>query len=181
MADELDSYGLGLKQGQNRLADYNPSWHDAFLAEQNRLLHALSAVTSHVEHYGSTAVPGLPAKPILDILVGVSPLSRWHECHEPLLALGYDYAADAGVPGHHIFGRGRDRTERTHLVHVVEFDGESWRSNLAFRDALRANRSLRDHYLAIKRAAIEIAPEDRTAYNAQKSEAIARLKAALTP
>ncbi len=99
-----------------------------------------------IEHYGSTAVPGLAAKPILDILVGLERLEDWQLCHDPLLGLGYDYAAHAGVPGHHIFGRGRDRTERTHLVHLVQFQGESWVSNLAFRDALRADPALRQRY-----------------------------------
>jgi GrpB-like predicted nucleotidyltransferase (UPF0157 family) len=124
-------------------------------------------------------VAGLPAKPILDILVGVLPLSEWTVCHGPLLALGYDYAADAGVPGHHIFGRGRHAGERTHLVHVVELGGESWVSNLAFRDALRREPDLRERYIAIKRAALAAAPDGRAAYNAAKTEPIARIKAEL--
>jgi GrpB-like predicted nucleotidyltransferase (UPF0157 family) len=86
----------------------------------------------------------MPAKPILDILIGVAPISGWLTCHDPLISLGYDHAAHAGVPGHYIFGRGRDGTERTHLAHIVEFDGQSWRSNLAFRDALRGDTILRD-------------------------------------
>ena len=60
------------------------------------------------------------AKPILDIMVGVDPLKDWEKCKIPLEYLGYDYAEKAGVPGHHIFGRGRDLTERTHLLHVVQ-------------------------------------------------------------
>lgn len=63
----------------------------------------LDRVARGIEHYGSTAVPGLPAKPILDILVGVLPLADWTKCQALLLALG-----DDGTPGHHIFGRGRD-------------------------------------------------------------------------
>jgi GrpB-like predicted nucleotidyltransferase (UPF0157 family) len=174
-----DGISLGLAHGHNRLVPHDPRWQAAFETERARLAAALGPVARGIEHYGSTAVPGLPAKPIIDILVGVSPLADWERCHDPLLALGYDYAENAGVPGHHIFGRGRDRTERTHLVHVVEFGGESWRSNLAFRDALRADAALRADYLALKTRAIDAAPQGRAAYNALKGKAIARMKAGL--
>jgi hypothetical protein len=59
-------------------------------------------------------------------MVGVDPLEDWEKCRLPLEKLGYDYAEKAGVPGHHIFGRGRDLTERTHLLHVVRYLGTSW-------------------------------------------------------
>ncbi len=170
---------LGLRHDDNALVPYDPGWAEAFELEKRRLAPALDGIALAIEHYGSTAVPGLPAKPILDILIGVQPFERWTECHDPLLALGYDYAEHAGVPGHHIFGRGRDRTERTHLVHVVEFGGESWQSNLAFRDALRADPDLRARYRAIKMEALACAPRGRAAYNALKGPAIARLKAEL--
>jgi GrpB-like predicted nucleotidyltransferase (UPF0157 family) len=114
--------------------------------------------------------------------VGVAPLSDWQLCHDPLLALGYDYAENAGVPGHYIFGRGRDATERTHLVHVVEYLGQSWRSNLALRDALRNDEGLRRSYIAEKERAVAAAPVGRGRYNELKGafidEAKARLRAA---
>src|SRR5258708_37294548 len=113
------------------------------------------------------------AKPILDILIGVSPFDAWGKCKAPLEQLGYDYAADAGVPGHHIFGRGKDMTERTHLVHVVEFMGESWRTNLAFRDALRTDAQLRAAYVQEKERIIASFPKDRAKYNEQKSVFVA--------
>jgi GrpB-like predicted nucleotidyltransferase (UPF0157 family) len=171
---------LGLRHNENRLVPYDPRWDADFVQEQQRLATALANIALGIEHYGSTAIEGLPAKPILDILVGVRPLGRWMECHAPLIALGYDYAEHAGVPGHHIFGRGRDVSERTHLIHVVEHGGESWTSNLAFRDALRRDGDLRARYLALKQSAMAAAPEGRAAYNALKSAAIAEMKAELT-
>src|ERR1700686_933409 len=134
---------LGLKHNVNLLVDYDPQWESEFINERKRIAEALGAVARGVEHYGSTAVPGMRAKPILDILVGVSPIDDWEKCRVPLEGLGYDYAANAGVPDHPIFGRGRDSMERTHLVHVVEFLGVSWRTNLAFWDALRRDACLR--------------------------------------
>jgi GrpB-like predicted nucleotidyltransferase (UPF0157 family) len=142
---------LGLKHGVNMLVDYDPSWEIAFAAERDRIAAAVGKTAKGIQHYGSTAVAGLRAKPIIDILVGVRPLSDWELCLEPLITLGYDYAEHAGVTGHYIFGKGRDSTERTHLVHVVEFEGESWRSNLALRDALRGDASLRQAYVAAKK------------------------------
>ena len=167
---------LGLRHNQNRLVPHEPEWAAAYDEERQRLAGALGALAAGIEHYGSTAVPGLVAKPIIDILVGVVPLENWSACHEPLLMLGYDYAADAGVTGHHIFGRGRDRTERTHLVHVVAFNGDSWIGNLAFRDALRSDPILRSAYLDMKIEAARAAPDNRGRYNELKGEFIANAK-----
>jgi GrpB-like predicted nucleotidyltransferase (UPF0157 family) len=145
---------LGLKHGVNLLVNYDPEWPAAFEEERTLIRSAVGDAAHGIEHYGSTAVVGLRAKPIIDILLGVAPLANWIKCKAPLEILGYDYAENAGVPGHFIFGRGRDRSERTHLVHVVEFDGAPWRSNLAFRDALRADESLRASYLSMKEQAV---------------------------
>jgi GrpB-like predicted nucleotidyltransferase (UPF0157 family) len=159
---------LGLKHGINALVDYDPGWPVAFEEERARIHSAVGDLALGIEHYGSTAVAGLRAKPILDILLGVSPLDSWIKCKVPLEGLGYDYAEHAGVAGHFIFGRGRDRSERTHLVHVVEFNGNSWRANLAFRNALRADQLLRAEYLRVKEHAATVAPEGRAKYGALK-------------
>jgi len=163
---------LGLKHGVNRLVDYDPQWPLAFEAERARIQRALGDVARGIEHYGSTAVAGLRAKPIIDVLVGVEPLDDWMKCKSPLERLGYDYAENAGVADHFIFGRGRDRSERTHLIHVVEYEGESWRSSLAFRDALRAHESLREAYVRMKEQAVALAPQGRAKYNEQKQSFI---------
>ena len=163
---------LGLKHGVNRLVDYDPQWRLALEAERARIHRVLGEVARGIEHYGSTSVVGLRAKPIIDILVGVDPLGDWIKCRTPLESLGYDYAENAGVPGHFIFGRGRDRSERTHLVHVVEFDRESWRSSLAFRDALRDHESLRVAYGRMKEQAVASAPQGRAKYNEAKQSFI---------
>ena len=87
---------LGLKQGINTLVDHDPEWSRAFEEERARIQSALGKVSRGIEHYGSTAVEGLRAKPILDILVGVAPLDDWIRCKHPLETLGYDYAEGAG-------------------------------------------------------------------------------------
>jgi GrpB-like predicted nucleotidyltransferase (UPF0157 family) len=170
---------LGLKHNVNLLADYDPEWPVEFSRESNRIANVLGGLAKGIEHYGSTAVIGMRAKPIIDILIGVAPFDDWRACKAPLERLGYDYAANVGVPRHHIFGRGRDTTERTHLVHIVAFLGEEWHSNLALRDALRVDENLRAAYVAEKERAIASAPEGRAGYNELKRSFIDRVKADL--
>lgn len=124
----------------------------------------------------------LGRKKNLNVLVDYNPL--WEaafieESQRLGRALGNVARGNAGVPGHYIFGRGRDSTERTHLVHVVEFLGEEWRSNLALRDALRRDPRLRISYLKIKEDTAAAAPEGRLRYNQLKAAFIARIKAEL--
>jgi len=170
---------LGLKHNVNLLVDYDVSWPRMFLEERKRISEALGDVAKAIEHYGSTAVPGMRAKPILDILVGVEPIGDWAKCRAPLESLGYDYALNAGVPGHHIFGRGRDRTERTHLVHVVKHLGPSWCTGLALREALRDDPDLRAKYAQEKERAVAAAPEGRAKYNQIKGPFLEAIKAGL--
>jgi GrpB-like predicted nucleotidyltransferase (UPF0157 family) len=172
---------LGLKHGVNMLVDYDPQWPAAYAAEKQRILSVLGNLVVGIEHYGSTSIPGLRAKPIIDILVGVRRKDEWLECRAPLESLGYDYAEHAGVPDHFIFGRGRDRSERTHLVHVVEFESETWCDSLAFRDALRTDPALAAHYQAVKEQAIQEVPEGRTLYTDLKGPFITAAVTALRP
>jgi GrpB-like predicted nucleotidyltransferase (UPF0157 family) len=168
---------LGLKHGVNRLVDYDSAWPAEFEAEAQRIRRVLGDLALGIEHYGSTAVVGLRAKPIIDILIGVQPLENWTQCRTPLEMLGYDYAEHAGVPDNYIFGRGRDHSERTHLVHVVEHRGAVWRACLVFRDALRADSVLAAQYVALKEHAIALVPEGRATYTALKQgfvEAVVR-------
>jgi GrpB-like predicted nucleotidyltransferase (UPF0157 family) len=175
--NDMNDSTLGLKHGVNLLVDYDPQWPDEFAAEKQRLQAALGDIALGIEHYGSTSVPGLRAKPILDIMVGVRALEDWVKCKAPLEALGYDYAAHAGIPNDFVFGRGRDRTERTHLVHVVEYGGEQWRNALAFRDALRADPALAAEYAAIKQQAVEQLPVNRARYTDFKAPFVAAVLA----
>ena len=172
---------LGLKHGVNLLVDYDLQWPSDFAAEEQRLRSALGDLALGIEHGGSTAVPGLRAKPILDIYVGIRSLADWGKCKAPLERLGYDYAAHAGIPNDFVFGRGRDKTERTHLVHVIEYGGELWRNVLSFRDSLRSDPALAAEYTAIKQGAVEQAPVNRARYTDIKGPFIAAVLARQRP
>jgi len=170
---------LGLKHGENRIVEYCSDWPSLFEEEQERIQSVLGGMVLGIEHFGSTSVPNLPAKPIIDILVGISPIKNWSNCRGPLESLGYDYAEQAGVPDHYIFGIGRNTSERTHLLHIVEYKGFSWMSNLRFRDALRDDSTLRDEYCRIKRQAVEAIPVGRAEYTDFKTDFVLELRTRL--
>jgi len=167
-------YGLGLEQGAVRLVAYNPLWPQAFAEEAVRLKRGLGPLVLAIEHYGSTAVPGLRAKPILDLQIGVARIEHGLEFIEPMALLGYDYAGDQGIPEHHVFGRG---VARTHLAHVVMYQSDQWFRSLRFRDRLRREPQLRAEYEALK---LELAAttENRAEYTAGKTAFVERLCAA---
>lgn len=149
-----------------QLADWTPRWAELFTEEAERLRVALGDLAVAVEHYGSTSVPGLVAKPLLDILVGGPEATDATPYIAALAPLGYDYAAHAGVPGHLVFGRG---LARTHLVHIVRYGGTAWHRALAFRDALRRNAHLCETYAALKRELAQRDRGDRGRYTEGKS------------
>jgi GrpB-like predicted nucleotidyltransferase (UPF0157 family) len=127
-----------------------------------------------IEHCGSTSIPDVPAKPILDILVGTPEPLRNLSIKDALAPLGYEHATWAGVPGHEVFGKG---DPRTHLVHVVPLRGSAWRRMLHFRDALPSDAELAAQYGALKRALAARYPNDRSAYTDGKAEFVARILA----
>lgn len=156
----------GLAHGTVRLAEWTPRWAELFAEEAARLRVALGDLAIAIEHYGSTSVPGLVAKPLLDILVGGREATDAAPYLAALAPLGYDYAPHAGVPEHLVFGRA---TARTHLIHVVRYGGGAWHRALAFRDALRADAGLRDSYAALKRDLAQCHGAERSRYTAAKS------------
>ncbi len=169
---------LGLRRGEVRLAEPTPRWAALYADEARRLHAALARFGPAVEHCGSTSVPGLPAKPILDILVGAPHPIDVRDLAEALAPLGYAHAPHAGVPGHEVFGRGMPRT---HLLHVVPWRGPAWERMLRFRDALRASPTLAAEYAALKRALAVRFPSDRAAYTDAKSGFIARVLGETAP
>ena len=138
---------LGLEEGKVALVEHDPGWARAYQDEARRILAALGNCAMGIEHFGSTAVPGLRAKPILDIVVGVRGAAVAHYCVRLLSSTAYEYLGTDVVPGAHLFGKG---TPRTCHLHVVEWGGPGWRDRLLFRDLLRADRCLAEPYEALK-------------------------------
>lgn len=166
---------LGLEPNANRLRPYTVRWAELFVIEATAIRGALGALALDVQHVGSTAVPGLAAKPILDIAVAVAELEQFRQCIAPLVALGYEHAPWAGIPNDEVFGKG---ASRTHLLHVVRFDSDEWRNYLHFRDRLRRDSALARQYEALKVTLTKTHSTDRVAYTAGKQAFIDRVLAA---
>jgi GrpB-like predicted nucleotidyltransferase (UPF0157 family) len=152
---------------------YDASWPAAFEAEAARLRSALALIALRIDHNGSTAVPGLAAKPVIDIQVSVASLVPLSAYGDPLRALGYTHLPhpdDAFCP----FFHRPAGWPHTHHVHVVEHGGAEERRTLAFRDYLRAHADAAREYEALKRAlASQYAADDadaREAYARAKTE-----------
>jgi GrpB-like predicted nucleotidyltransferase (UPF0157 family) len=155
---------------------YDPSWSAAFEREKTFLEHVLSPWRrGPIEHVGSTAVVGLCAKPVIDIMAGVVSLAASLPAKDALREAGYQYA-EYKTDVMHWFCK-PSFALRTHHLHLVPFESPLWKARLKFRDALRADPVLRSEYAALK---IELAKRfefDREAYTDAKSPFIERFLA----
>ena len=168
---------LGLKYGTVRVVPYQPELAQAFLDERARLADALSELRCEIEHIGSTAVPGLSAKPILDIAVGLAAGAEPETAISAICGLGYEYRGDAGGDGGQVLVRESEPLVRTHHVHVVDRNGLQWQSYLLLRELLRHDARAREVYSLEKAMLAERHPRDRQAYTAAKDEVVANLLA----
>ncbi len=163
------------------VVDYDPAWIDRFAEEAAHLRTCLPAhLIGRIEHFGSTAVPGMAAKPIIDIMVEVSSLEDVRNTIAPILrGLGYEYFWRPVAPGSpeidYAWFIKRDATgRRTHHVHFVPAGSAYW-DRLVFRDLLIADRRLAAEYAALKRRAAREHPDDRKAYARAKTTFIRRV------
>jgi GrpB-like predicted nucleotidyltransferase (UPF0157 family) len=153
---------------------YDPAWETLFAVEAERLRAVLDV--EHIvgiEHFGSTAVPGLAAKPIIDILIAVSSLALAKTTMiEPIKTLGYVYWADNPKADRMFFVKGMPPygERRTHHVHLTEPSGEMWQRRLAFRDYLRTHPDEARRYEALKCDLAVRYPADLERYTDAKTE-----------
>jgi GrpB-like predicted nucleotidyltransferase (UPF0157 family) len=129
------------------LVDHDPSWAELFEHERGRLAGIFGEQAVGIEHIGSTSVPGLCSKPIVDVLVGVRELELSEEQVDAMRGLGYEFLGEYGLPGRLFFRK----EPRTIHVHVVTHGSEHWERQLTFRDALRSDTDERERYAAFKR------------------------------
>jgi len=158
---------LGLESGTVRLEPYDPNWPREFSAEAERLRQhfALIPLALVLEHMGSTAVPGLAAKPILDILAGYPEGAAVAPYIDAFESADYVHREDQEIPDREFFRRGNPRS---YHVHLAAIGGRFWRDHLFFRDRLRADEALRDAYATLKQDLAARFPLDRESYLAGK-------------
>lgn len=151
------------------VVDYDSRWPRRFEAEAPAVAGALGVDSLAVEHIGSTAVPGLAAKPIVDIAIGVPRLSLSEEQLEAMRRLGYEYRGEAGVPGRLHFQKFAGHAFN---VHVMLHRGRLWEDNILFRDYLRQNPQTAERYAKLKRHLAAAHPESIVAYSEGKKPLI---------
>jgi GrpB-like predicted nucleotidyltransferase (UPF0157 family) len=157
---------------------YDPMWPVMFAAEQDSLQRLLRPwLTTPVEHIGSTSVPGLAAKPLIDMIAGVADLDAAREAIGPLIGDGYVHAEHRpralwfykSTPG--------DSQAHTHHLHLTEPGSDLWRERLAFRDTLRSDPQLTAEYQRLKRDLARRFRNDGVSYATGKREFVAMVLA----
>lgn len=166
------------------IVDYDPRWPVLFAEEANRVKAALGGLIQRIEHIGSTAVPKLDAKPIIDILIGVESIDHAREQAVPILEqMGYSYWADNPKKDVLFLVKGLPPNgPRSHHIHIETMD-DDWEDRLAFRDYLRKHPDEVQRYAALKRRLASEFETDREGYTQAKTDYIreitAQAKAAL--
>ena len=148
----------------------NPDWPRLFEEEKARLLADFGSRFIAIEHSGSTAVTGLDAKPVIDILGGVASMDEADALLEPLCAAGWDTSPEfnATLPDRRFLLRWPEGV-RTHHLHLVVYGGEPWQAILAFRDRLRSHPEIAESYQELKYNLAVTHKTDRFAYTEAKT------------
>jgi GrpB-like predicted nucleotidyltransferase (UPF0157 family) len=146
------------------LVEHERDWAAAFAEEAVRIKEALGDLVVAVEHVGSTAVPGVPAKPVIDLVVGVTRLELGPDGERAMRRLGYVSRTRAGA-GRRYFRRG---APRTHFVHLVEWESLRWRQYIYFRDWMRARPGEAAAYAEFKRELVNRCGGNRGVYGRDK-------------
>jgi GrpB-like predicted nucleotidyltransferase (UPF0157 family) len=166
-----DERALGLRRGTTAIHEYDPRWGAEFGLEAALLRTILGEPAPAIEHIGSTAVPGLPAKPVLDVAIALADTAELGRARRRLSASGYEERGDQGDDGGVVFAKG-PASARTHYVHLVPHESAQWAGYLAFRAALRRDPIRREAYATLKKDLAARFPSDRVAYQGGKREFI---------
>lgn len=162
-----------------RLVQYDAAWPSRFESEAARLRAALAGTASAIEHVGSTAVPGLGGKPVLDLAIAVPSQDAADRCIAPLRELGYECRGQHGDdPRRRYYVRNVD-SARAMQIHLYVLPAAAWDEHLAFRDALRADPALAAAYEAEKYRVADEVGWDKAAYSLAKGPFVERVLTAL--
>ncbi|MEN3030035.1 GrpB family protein [Chromobacterium amazonense] len=155
-----------------QIVPYRPGWPQRFEQAAATIRAALDKLGNQavIEHIGSTAVPGLCAKPIIDIMLGLPRLSDLEPYFAALSAIDFNHQPQmaAAMPDRHYFTQPAHPPRQVHL-HAVALDSGFWRDKLLFRDALREDAQLRERYAALKQELAQYYGDDRAGYTEAKS------------
>jgi GrpB-like predicted nucleotidyltransferase (UPF0157 family) len=155
------------------IADYDPKWATQFATLRVQLASVLNGLADAIEHIGSTAVPGLAAKPIIDIDILLRPTAELPLVISRLASLGYEHQGDLGIEGREAFRT--PQNDIAHHLYVCPHDSQQYSRHIAFRDYLRAHIEDANAYAARKRELAARFAADRDAYTQAKSEFVEKI------
>ena len=147
-----------------RVVPYDEDWSARYEAEANRIRDAVGEIVVAIHHIGSTSVPGLRAKPIIDTLIEVSALAGLDARTSTLESLGYEAKGEFGIPGRRYFRRDDGLGTRTHQIHAFRVGGQQVERHLAFRDYLISHPQVAQTYGELKQQLADRFPNDIDAY-----------------
>jgi len=162
---------LGVVEGKVRLVPHNPLWQAYFDLESHHLYTVLEPYVKEIRHIGSTAIPGIYAKPILDIMVGLVDIADVRHCKAPLAALDYTYEGEQDISGWHFF-RKKTGDMTTHHLHVVQWNGTYWLDHVLFQEYLFRHPEIAEAYKRLKITLARKHANDREAYTQDKTDFI---------
>ena len=162
------------------VVEYDPRWPLWFAEIRARLTPYLAQVPHSIDHVGSTAVPGLAAKPIIDLDVVVPTSVQVPAAIDGLVAAGYQHEGDLGIAGREAFRMPADSPHHHHLYVVVE-GNKAHQDHVLLRDHLRRDAVDRERYAALKRELAHLLATDRSAYVEAKAELVEELIDAARP
>ncbi len=164
---------IGLPRTIVRLIPYNEKWIEAYKTEEKFLRESLGDLIIDIQHVGSTSIPGLLSKPVIDIAVAIKSLSESEKCIELFTKLGYEYRDNVNIPGLHFAKGGPDN--RTHYIHVEELNDNQWYNHILFRDYLRVHPETLAEYAVLKIQLAEKFADDRILYGHGKDMFITKI------
>ena len=166
-----------MRTEQVTVGPYDPGWPKDFEEIKQELTAALGPLALHIEHVGSTAVPGLAAKPIIDIDIVIEDSSRLPSVIKALSSLGYSYEGDLGIADREAFSyQGKEHLCTHHLYVCPQYSAEL-RRHLLFRDYLRDHPQTAAEYGALKQRAAALFPQDIDSYCNYKAPCIEKIYA----
>lgn len=157
------------------MVPHNPQWRHDFQQEAERVTATLGNTAVTVHHIGSTAIPGIYAKPIIDMLLVVRDLTALDEKQPSLVALGYVAMGEFGIPGRRYFRKDNQAGDRTHQIHAFENGSAQVTRHLAFRDYMMNNPDTAQEYSRLKRELAATYPDNIELYMDGKDEFIQQI------
>lgn len=162
---------MGVKRGTVQLEDYNRAWKVSFEKEKELLSKVLKGKILSIEHVGSTSIPGLKAKPIIDICVVVQNLEEVPTFENILKPYGYHFRGHQGVMDRYFFAKGPEES-RTHYIHFETINSTSYQNHILFRDYLIKHPEYIEKYEKLKESLARKYSKERNKYTAGKADFI---------